>query len=119
MAWIEGETWEMEQGIDALKIFQLYEDQAQTTPWPFEGWDVNATISDINGHALYPVTVETVPLSGLIRLIFPESLVNSLKINGSYRYDCLMVSPGSVLADDHFLATGLVMVTMRTTRRDP
>ena len=37
----------------------------------------------------------------------------------AYRYDCLMVAPGSAIADDSFLATGPAVVALRTTRRDP
>ena len=118
MAWVEGETWEMEQGVDALKIFELYSDAGQTTPWSFTGWDVNATISDEKGRFVYPVTVETTPASGIVRLILPEAAVNSLKVGGTYRYDCLMVPPGLTAADDNFLATGPVTVALRTTRRD-
>ncbi|NDE17903.1 hypothetical protein EBZ80_23560 [bacterium] len=118
MAWVENETWEMEQGKDALKIFELYSNTAQTTPWSFVGWDVNATISDDKGRSVIPVTVETIPASGIVRLILLEAAVNSLKVGGTYRYDCLMVPPGSATADDHFLATGPVTVALRTTRRD-
>jgi len=118
MAWVEGETWEMEQGIDALKIFELYSNTAQTTPWSFVGWDVNATISDEKGRFVYALTVETTPASGIVRLILPEAAVNGLKVGGIYRYDALMVPPGSTTADDHFLATGPVTVALRTTRRD-
>lgn len=117
MAWIENETWAMEQGIDALKIFELFSDTAQTVPYVFTGSDVNATVSDANGRNVYPVTVETVPASGIIRLILPEAIVNSLKVGGTYRYDCLMVPPGPV--NDYFVATGPVTVALRSSRRDP
>lgn len=118
MAWVEGETWEMEQGKDALKIFELYSNTAQTTPWSFVGWDVNATVSDEKGRAIYPVTIEATPASGIVRLILPEAAVNTLKVGRTYRYDALLVPPGSATADDHFLATGPVTVALRTTRRD-
>lgn len=119
MAWVEGETWQMEQGVDALKVFELFSNTAQTTPFVFTGWDVNATVSDERGRTVYPVTVETQPANGVVRLIFPEVLVNTLKTSGEYRYDCLMVPPGALAADDHFLATGPVTVALRTSRRDP
>lgn len=106
----------MEQGVDALKVFELFSDTAQTTPWAFTGWDVNATVSDDRGRTVYPVTVETGP--GLVRLILPEAVVNTLRVGGAYRYDCLMVPPGVTPADDHYLATGPVTVALRTTRRD-
>ena len=118
MAWVEDERWEMEQGIDALKVFELYSDMVQTTPWSFVGWDVNATISDENGLFVYPVTVETTPASGIVRLILPKAAVNGLKVGQIYRYDCLLIPPGSTAADDQFLATGPVTVALRTTRRD-
>ena len=118
MAWAEDEIWEMEQGRDALISFQLDADTSET-PWPFVGQDVNATVSDAKGRTIYPVTVETVPAQGLVRLILPEAIVNSLKVGGAYRYDCLMVAPGATQADDNFLVTGPVTVALRTSRRDP
>ena len=118
MAWVEGETWAMEQGIDALKVFELFSNSAQTTPWSFVGWDVNATVSDERGRTVYPVTVDADAETGVVRLILPEATVNSLKVGGDYRYDCLMVPPGGDSADDHYLASGPVTVALRTTRRD-
>ena len=119
MAWVEGETWEMEQGVDGLKVFELFSNSAQTIPWTFVGWDVNATVSDERGRTVYPVTVDAAPTLGRVRLILPEAIVNGLKVGGAYRYDCLLVPPGSTAADDHFLATGPVTVALRSTRRDP
>lgn len=119
MAWVEGEIWAMEQGIDALLEFELYSDTAATTEWDFTGWDVNATISNESGKKVYPVTVETVPSEGKVRLIFIESQVNALSVFQKYRYDCIMVAPGNSLADDHHLAAGPVTVALRTSRRDP
>lgn len=119
MAWVENETWAMEQGIDALLELQLFEDSAGTEPWSFAGWDVNATVSDIKGRTIYPVTVNATAATGVVRLIFPEALVNELRVGKPYRYDCLMVAPGNVVADDHHLAAGPVTVALRTTRRDP
>jgi hypothetical protein len=118
MAWIEGEPWEMEQGIDALKVFELFSDTAQTIPWTFTGWDVSATVSDERGRTVYPVIVDADPTAGAVRLILPEAVVNTLRVGGGYRYDCLMVPPGVDPADDHYLATGPVTVALRTTRRD-
>ena len=119
MAWVEGETWAMEQGIDALKIFQLYSNAQQTTPWQFTGWDVNATVSDERGRVILNATIDANPSTGLVRVILPEALVNTLKAGGKYRYDVLMVPPGATVADDNFLATGEVTVALRTSRRDP
>jgi hypothetical protein len=119
VAWVENETWAMEQGIDALLTLELYEDAAATEPWPFEGWDVNATVSDARGRAVYPVTVDANASTGVVKLILPEATVNTLRVGRAYRYDCLMVAPGNVVADDHHLAAGPVTVALRTTRRDP
>ena len=118
MAWIEDEPWEMEQGKDGLLSLELYSNDAATEAWPFTGWDVNATVSDAKGRTVYSVTVNAFPASGKLDLIFPEALVNSLKVSKTYRYDCLMVAPGNVQADDHFVATGPVVVGLRTSRRD-
>lgn len=118
MAWLENHIWDMEQGIDALIEFRMYADAARTEPWIFTGWDVNATVSDEKACTIWPVTVDADPASGIVRLIFPESLVNSLRIGKTYRYDCLMVAPGSAAADDHVLAAGPVTVALRSTRRD-
>jgi ligand-binding SRPBCC domain-containing protein len=118
VAWVTGENWAMEQGIDALKKFELFSDSAQTEPFDFTGWDVNATVSDEKGRNVWTVTVETEPADGVVRLLFPEALVNALRVNGAYRYDALMVPPGADLADDHYLATGPVTVALRTSRRD-
>lgn len=119
MAWVENEAWAMEQGVDALKIFELFEDAAQTEPFDFTGWDVNATVSDEAGRAVFPVTVEADPEAGEVRLILPEATVNTLRVGRPYRYDCLMVPPGADPADDHYLAAGPVTVALRSTRRDP
>lgn len=117
MAWIEDETWAMEQGIDALKTFELVDPSGN--PWTFAGWDVNATVSDARGRTIYPVTVNADPSGGSVELILPEATVNELRVGGEYRYDCLMVPPGQAPADDHYLATGPVTVALRTSRRDP
>jgi hypothetical protein len=119
VAWVEGETWAMEQGIDALLELQLYSNTAATVAWPFTGWDVNATVSDERGRTVFPVTVNANAATGVVRLILPEALVNGLRVGRPYRYDCLMVAPGNVAADDHHLAAGPVTVALRTTRRDP
>lgn len=117
MAWIEDETWAMEQGIDALKRFELVD--ASGAAWTFAGWDVNATVSDARARTIYPVTVTADPSGGTVQLVLPEATVNELKVGGDYRYDCLMVPPGATVADDHFLATGPVTVALRSSRRDP
>lgn len=118
MAWVT-KTWEMEQGKDALLPLRFWANSAKTVPWPFIGWDINATVSDTKGRTIYPVTIRSEPENGLLDLIFPESLVNALKAGRTYRYDCGGWPPGSTAGDDHFLATGSVVVALRTSRRDP
>lgn len=117
MAWVEGQTWEMEQGRDATLEFHL--EDGLGNAWPFIGWDINATLSDDKASAIWPVSVSTMPVEGIVKLIFPEDMVNSLRVGKPYRYDCLMTAPGTSVGDDHYLAAGLVMVALRTTRRDP
>lgn len=119
MAWVENETWAMEQGIDALLELHLFSDDAGTEPWPFVGWDVNATVSDERGRNVKTVVVEANALTGVVRLILPEASVNTLSPRKAYRYDCIMVAPTTALADDHHLAAGPVTVALRTSRRDP
>jgi hypothetical protein len=119
MAWVEGKTWELEQGRDNPLSFRLWADTAKTTPWVFTGYDVNATISDITGRHVYPVTVEADAALGTVRLIALEATVALLRPGRAYRYDCLMVAPGGLLADDPFLAAGPASVFIRSTRRDP
>lgn len=118
MAWVTGKTWELEQGRDNPLSFRLWADAAKTTPWVFTGYDVNATISDMSGRNVYPVTVETDPTLGTVRLIALEATVAQLKPGKAYRYDCLLVAPGGLVADDPFLAAGPAVVALRTTRRD-
>lgn len=118
MAWVTGRTWEMEQGLDALIEFRMYADAARTEPWDFTGWDVNATVSDEKARTIWPVTVDADPAGGVVRLIVPEALVNTLRVGKTYRYDCLMVAPGAEAADDHVLAAGPVSLALRSTRRD-
>lgn len=119
MAWVEGETWELEQGIDGLLSFELYSNDAATTPWLFTGYDVNATISDVRGRTIWPLTVAADPSTGKVDLIAPEATVAQLRVGRPYRYDCIMVAPGGTAADDHFLAAGPVTVALRSSRRDP
>jgi hypothetical protein len=119
MAWIENETWEAEQGVDALKIFELIANATTGAVWQFTGYDVNATVYDDKARIKYPCTVQADATLGTVRLILPEAIVNSLKVGGSYRYDCLMVPPGTALADDNFLVVGAFTVALRGSRRDP
>ena len=107
MALVEDRPWHMEHGIDALIEFPLSGDHTNGEEWAYAGWDVNATVSDIRGRRVYPVTVDFFPVTTgdtitgtTIRLLFPEALVNTLKVGRQYRYDCLMVAPGNVVPDD-------------------
>lgn len=119
MAWIDDEPWGLEQGVDGVKIFELYEDTEQTIPWQFVGWDINATLSDEKGGSIVPLTVDAEPSLGIVKLIIPEAQVNAMKPGKVFRYDALLVSPGGLATDDHFLVAGTVSVSLRTTRRDP
>ena len=122
MAWIVDETWEIEQGKPALKIFQLFEDQEQQNPWGGLAYtDVAATISDIKGKQIYQVVVDVDEDLGFIKLRLPESQVNLLKPSTDlYRYDCLLIPPTPPEdGDDNFLVVGPVVVGLRTSRRDP
>lgn len=118
MAWIKNLLWEMEQGKDAELIFQLCSDEEGSEPWTFVGWDVNSTIRDSTGETVFDVTVESKPAEGEIRLILPEAMVNTLRPSKPYVHECLMVAPGSMPADDYFVAVGPVTVALRSTRRD-
>ena len=46
MAWEEGQTLKMEQGLDFQVTFELFTGSGFTQPWPFPSWDVNAVLSD-------------------------------------------------------------------------
>jgi hypothetical protein len=109
----------MEQGVDALLEFQVFLDQDSTNTWSFANWYINATVSDQKGKQVYPAIVDARPGTGLIRLILPEATVNTLRVNKSYRYDCLLAAPGNNQAENHYLASGPVSVQLRTSRRDP
>jgi hypothetical protein len=120
MAWIENLPWEMEQGRDAELILQLLcGDEEGSESWPFVGWDVNSTIRDSTGDTVLNVTVATNPEEGEIKLILPEVLVNTLRPSKPYVYECLLVAPGEMAADDYFVAAAPVTVALRSTRRDP
>lgn len=119
MAWVENQTWEMEQGIDAQLILRLYSDEAGTVPWQFPNYDVNGVIRNRVGTIVSPLIVSTTPSQGEIKLILSESVVNTLNPSELYTYECLLVAPGSTTADDYFVAVGPATVALRTTRRDP
>jgi len=116
MAWVENLTWEMEQGLPGVLELRIFSDEAGTTPWPFTGWQVKATVSDEEGQVLYPITPVLDAANGIVKLKLPESSVNQLNAEQAYRYDALMISPEGLEAD-LFLATGPVLVSLRSTRR--
>lgn len=119
MAWVENETWPLEQGIDGEKIFQLLRYDDTEEPWVFTGFDVNARISDKKDRVRWDLTIETDPANGLVRVIAPwGTVVSQLRPGKIYRYDVLMVAPGAIIADDNFLVTGPVTVPIRSSRRD-
>lgn len=119
MAWVEGESVTLEQGVDGSITFELFGNTQQTQPWPFPSWDVNAVLSDEKQRTTYPLTVITDALAGIVQVIAPEALVNSLRTSRRYALNVLMVAPGNLQADDHHLAFLPVTVAPRPARRDP
>ena len=119
MAWEEGQTLKMEQGLDFQVTFELFTGSGFTQPWPFPSWDVNAVLSDEKGRTSYAVTTIVDALNGIVKVIIPEAIVNSLKVTKPWFLDVLMVAPGNVQADDHHLAYLPVTVAPRSARRDP
>ena len=116
MAWEEGQTLKMEQGLDFQVTFELYNGNQ---PWPFPSWDVNAVLSDEKGRTKYTVIANVDPLNGIVKVIIPEAIVNTLKTTKTWFLNVLMVAPGNVQADDHHLAYLPVTVAPRSARRDP
>lgn len=118
MAYVEGDSLIWEQGLDAQVKFEMFADAGLTQPWPFPGWDVNAVLSDQRQRTIYALTVIVDQLAGIVRVIAPESLINSLKTTKSYWLNVLLVAPGNLQADDHHLAYLPVTVAPRPARRD-
>ena len=119
MAYVEGDAVVWEQGLDALIKFELFANTALTAPWPFLGWDVNAVLSDEKQRTKYNLTVVLDQLAGVVNVIAPEALINSLKITKSYWLNVIMVAPGNLQADDHHLAYLPITIAPRPARRDP
>ena len=119
MAWVEGEAVKLEQGLDGLVTFELFANTALTQPWPFPSWDVNAVLSDEKQRTSYTLTTIVDALNGIIKVIIPEAIVNSLKTTKTWFLNVLMVAPGNTQADDHHLAHLPVTVAARPARRDP
>jgi len=118
MAWVEGETVTLEQGLDGLVTFELFSNSAMTAPWPFPSWDVNAVLSDEKQRINYTLTTIVDTLNGIVKVIIPEAIVNSLKTTKTWFLSVLMVAPGNTQADDHHLAYLPVTVAPRPARRD-
>ena len=118
MAWVENETWELEQGLDGKCRFEMFSDSIQTQPWPFPSWDVNAVLSDSKQRISYTLTTAVDRLAGTIDVIIPEAIVNGLKTTKPYVLNVLMVAPGNIQADDHHLAFMPVTIKARPARRD-
>ena len=119
MAWVEGQTVTLEQGLDGVVTFELFANTALTQPWPFPSWDVNAVLSDEKGRTSYAATTIADALNGIVKVIIPEAIVNSLKVTKPWFLNVLMVAPGNAQADDHHLAYLPVTVVPRSARRDP
>lgn len=115
MAWVEGKTWEIEQGAPAPFTLRCWSDTAKTAPYSFTGWDINATIYDERGRQLYPCIVS---ISGAdISINITDEQSEDLKPGKTYFFDALGVPPGN--AQKHFIAAGNVDVQLRKSREDP
>lgn len=119
MAWVEGEAIEWEQGVDGECTFELLGDASQTQPWPFPGWDVNSVLADSAQRKTYPLETTVDAIAGIVKVIAPENLLNSLKTTKKYWLNVLMVAPGNIQADDHHLAFIPVTIAKRSARRNP
>jgi hypothetical protein len=119
MAWVEGESITLEQGLDGLITFELFANTALTQPWPFPSWEINAVLSDEKQRNQYTLTTISDAVNGIVKVIVPEAIVNVLKTTKQYFIDVLMVAPGPTQADDHHLAYLPVTVAARPARRDP
>ena len=118
MAWVEGKTWELEQGIDARKEFQLWTSAARTTQWQFVGWNLYGFVSDAKRSEIYQLDLsESDAATGRLVAILPEAIVNGLKTTKDWYYNILGVAPGTEPADDAHIAFGSAVPTFRAARR--
>jgi hypothetical protein len=118
VAWVEGKTWELEQGIDARLELKLWANTAKTTPWPFTGWILYGFVSDAKRSEVYSLDLSgSNAATGSIVAILPEATVNGLKVGKEWVYNILAVAPGSQPADDHHIAYGPAVPTFRPARR--
>ena len=118
MAWVEGKTWELEQGIDARLGLKLWANTAKTADFPLTGWTLYGFVSDAKRSEIYPLDLSSSnAATGSVVAILPEATVNALKIGRSYVYNILAVAPGSQPADDHHIAFGAAVPTFRPARR--
>jgi len=118
VAWVEGKTWELEQGIAARLELRLWANTAKTTPFTFTGWTVYGFVSDAKRSEIYALDLsESDPATGSLVAILPEATVNSLKVGKAWVYNLLGVAPGTEPADDHHIAFGPAVPTFRPARR--
>ncbi len=118
MAWVEGKTWEMEQGVDARLELKLWANTAKTTPFIFTGWTIYGFVSDTKRSLIYQLDLsESDSAAGSLVAILPEATVNSLKVGKEWVYNILAVAPGNEPADDVHVAFGPAVPTFRPARR--
>jgi hypothetical protein len=118
MAWVEGRTWELEQGIDARLELKSWANSGKTTFFTFTGWTVYGFVSDAKRSLIYPLDLsESDPATGSLVAILPEATVNGLKVGKEWFYNLLGVAPGTEPADDHHIAFGPAVPTFRPARR--
>lgn len=118
MAWVEGKTWELEQGIDARLELKLWANTGKTSPWAFTGWTLYGFVSDAKRSEVYALDLsESDPATGSLVAILPEATVNGLKVGKEWYYNLLAVAPGTEPADDHHIAYGPAVPTFRPARR--
>ena len=117
MAWVEGQTWTMEQGVDALIELRLFSNTEQTTPWAFTGWTLVAVIGNDKNKKIADCVVDATPATGIAKFILPEASVNALVAGRDYYFDALFIAPTPDLADDYHAAYLPVAVKSRPARR--
>jgi len=118
MAWVEGKTWELEQGIDARLPLRLWANTARTAPFVFTGWALYGFVSDTKRSEIHALDLsESDPATGSLVAILPEATVNGLKVSKEWVYNILGVAPGTEPADDDHFAFGPAVPTFRPARR--
>ena len=118
MAWVEGQTWKLEQGIDARLELRLWANTARSAPFIFTGWTMYGFVSDTKRIEIYELNLsESDPATGSLVAILPEVTVNGLKVSKEWVYNILGVAPGTEPADDVHIAFGPAVPTFRPARR--